>query len=137
SEREAVRMAHEWAKTRRLTRTPDLQRTGGVVPGEVMSRLYVAEPHLTPTGIMADHRRRIKGSQAGDVVVAIAKGVDAAIASRGDAAGGRGPSLAWPAGAEGVVAGLPAPQLDAETQKMVDAIVDDLTRDSIRHATDV
>jgi Fe-S-cluster-containing dehydrogenase component len=138
SEREAVRLSHEWAKTRRLTRTPDLQRTGGVVSGDVMSRLYVVEPHLTPTGIMADHRRRIKGSRAGDVLIAIAKGVDAAMASRG--AGDekdRGPALAWPSGAEGVVAALPAPQLDPETQKMVAAIVDDLTRPNVRHATDV
>jgi Fe-S-cluster-containing dehydrogenase component/anaerobic selenocysteine-containing dehydrogenase len=47
------------------------QFSAGRVPGETMNRLYVAEPCLTPTGSMADHRLRIKGSE----VVAVTQAV--------------------------------------------------------------
>ena len=43
----------------RLTR--EFARRRG--PGESMSRLYVAEPALTVTGAMADHRFRMRGSE--------------------------------------------------------------------------
>jgi len=35
-------------------------------PGDSMSRLYVVEPHLTVTGMAADHRLRLKGSLVRD-----------------------------------------------------------------------
>jgi MoCo/4Fe-4S cofactor protein with predicted Tat translocation signal len=41
------------------------------VPGEKMNRLYVVEPCMTPTGTMADHRLRARGSE----VVAVAQAV--------------------------------------------------------------
>jgi molybdopterin-containing oxidoreductase family iron-sulfur binding subunit len=41
------------------------------VPGERMNRLYVVEPCMTPTGGMADHRLRIRGSE----VVAVTQAV--------------------------------------------------------------
>ncbi len=49
------------------------------VPGEgdkAMNRLYVVEPCLTPTGTMADHRMRVRGSE----VVALAQAVLAELA---------------------------------------------------------
>jgi molybdopterin-containing oxidoreductase family iron-sulfur binding subunit len=41
------------------------------VPAQPMNRLYVVEPCLTPTGTMADHRLRVRGSE----VVAVAQAV--------------------------------------------------------------
>ena len=41
------------------------------LPGEEMNRLYVAEPCLTPTGTMADHRLRVRGSE----VIAVTQAV--------------------------------------------------------------
>ncbi len=46
---EALRLTREFARRRE--------------PGESMSRLYVAEPALTVTGAMADHRFRMRGSE--------------------------------------------------------------------------
>ncbi len=46
-------------------------------PGPAMSRLYVAEPCFTPTGMLADHRLRLRGSEilalAQALVVELAK----------------------------------------------------------------
>jgi MoCo/4Fe-4S cofactor protein with predicted Tat translocation signal len=47
------------------------QFSAGRLPGEKMNRLYVAEPCLTPTGSMADHRLRVRGS----AVVAVTQAV--------------------------------------------------------------
>ena len=46
---DALRLAREFARRRE--------------PGEAMSRLYVAEPALTITGAVADHRFRMRGSE--------------------------------------------------------------------------
>ncbi len=48
----------------------------GREPGEGMNRLYVAEPSLTVTGTMADHRLRLRGSD----VVALAQALVAELA---------------------------------------------------------
>lgn len=96
-ETDHVRLSREWAKTRRVQRTSD-----------EMSRLYVVEPHLTGTGTMADHRLRLKGSQVGDVLIALAKQLEG--------------QVTWPSGAQGVVAGLPDVALDEATQKFVAAL---------------
>jgi Fe-S-cluster-containing dehydrogenase component len=100
-ETDHVRLTREWARTRRVERTTD-----------AMSRLYVIEPHLTGTGTMADHRLRTKGSQVGDVLVALAKALDG--------------QVSWPDTAQGVAAGLPEPALDDATKKLVAAIAKDL-----------
>ena len=113
SEVDSVRLAREWAKTRRVTRTPDLAKNGGKVGGEYMSRLYVVEPHLTPTGMMADHRRRAKGSAVGDALLALAKALDAA-------------GLAWPGETAAVAKGLPAGSVDDATAQMIAALAKDL-----------
>ncbi len=52
--------------------------SAGRTPSHDMSRLYVVEPCLTPTGTMADHRLRIRGSE----VVAVAQAVLAELAKQ-------------------------------------------------------
>ncbi|MCA9654925.1 MAG: 4Fe-4S dicluster domain-containing protein [Myxococcales bacterium] len=101
-ETDHVRLTREWAKTRRVQRTTD-----------PMSRLYVVEPHLSGTGVMADHRVRVKSSQVGDVMIALAKALD-------------GQGTTWPNTAQGVVAQLPAVSLDEGTQAFVTAMARDL-----------
>lgn len=102
-ETDHVRLTREWARTRKVKRTTD-----------EMSRLYVIEPHLTGTGTMADHRLRIKGSQIGDVLVALAKAIEG--------------QVNWPDTAQGVVAGLPEPVLDDAAKTLVAALAKDLLR---------
>ncbi|MFM8230895.1 MAG: hydrogenase, partial [Chthoniobacterales bacterium] len=46
-------------------------------PGQPMNRLYVAETRYTPTGGMADHRLRIKPSEAGPFLRALAQQIAA------------------------------------------------------------
>ena len=101
TETDNVRMAREWSKTRRV-----------VGPTDFMSRLYVVEPHLTNTGVMADSRRRVKGSKVGDVMIALARKLAAS------------PDFKLPADAS--LDGLPNVQLDADLQKFVDALAKDL-----------
>jgi molybdopterin-containing oxidoreductase family iron-sulfur binding subunit len=48
-------------------------------PSRQMSRLYVAEPALTVTGAMADHRLRLRGSEVGDFLTSLVS----MLASRG------------------------------------------------------
>ena len=98
-ETDHVRLTREWARTRKVKRTTD-----------EMSRLYVIEPHLTGTGTMADHRLRIKGSQVGDVLVALAKAIEG--------------QVNWPDTAQGVVAGLPEPTLDDAGKALVTALAE-------------
>ena len=57
----SVRHAHDFAKAR---------RPAG--PGASMSRLYVVESMISPTGTLADHRIRVKPSEVVDVAAAIA-----------------------------------------------------------------
>ena len=101
-ETDHVRLAREWAKTRRVSKTTDF-----------MSRLYVAEPSLSNTGVMADNRVRAKAAEIGDLLVALAKALDAAGAK-------------WPQGAEGVVGQLPAPKLSEHHAAFIKAVAKDL-----------
>jgi MoCo/4Fe-4S cofactor protein with predicted Tat translocation signal len=101
TETESVRLSREWARGRKV-----------VGPTDAMSRLYVVEPHLTGTGVMADHRRRVKGSQIGGVLIALAR----------ELAGHDGVTL--PQGAS--FDGLPDPGLEAETAAMVKVLAKDL-----------
>ncbi len=101
TEADSVRMAREWARTRRV-----------VGPSDFMSRLYVAEPHLTSTGVMADQRRRIKASAVGDIMLALV------------AALRNSPEFKLPPAAD--LDGLPVPTLDADTQAFVAALAKDL-----------
>ncbi|MBC8070220.1 MAG: 4Fe-4S dicluster domain-containing protein [Deltaproteobacteria bacterium] len=107
TETDNVRMAKEWARTRRV-----------VGPTDFMSRLYVVEPHLTNTGVMADNRRRVKGSRVGEVLVALARKL------------GENPEFKLPAGAD--LAGLPQSKLDPEVQKLVDTAAKDLASPEFR-----
>jgi Fe-S-cluster-containing dehydrogenase component len=100
-ETDHVRLTREWSRNRKVAKTTD-----------DMSRLYVLEPHLTSTGTMADHRLRVRGSQVGDALVALAKALD-----------GR---VSWPDSAQGVVAGLPEPTLDDAGKALVTALANDL-----------
>ncbi|MEM9459911.1 MAG: 4Fe-4S dicluster domain-containing protein [Myxococcota bacterium] len=102
TETDHVRLTGEWAKTRKVRETAD-----------EMSRLYVVEPHLTSTGIMADHRRRLKSSQVGDVMIALAMELDTL-------------GVTWPKSAAGVVAQLPAVVLDEPTTAFTRALAKDL-----------
>ncbi|MEX1367272.1 MAG: Fe-S-cluster-containing hydrogenase [Nannocystaceae bacterium] len=101
-ETDHVRLTREWAKTRRVEQTTD-----------AMSRLYVVEPHLSNTGVMADHRMRVKSSQVGDVMIALAKALE-------------GQEVSWPATAQGVVAQLPEVTLEEGLQTFVNALAKDL-----------
>ncbi len=98
---DSVRMAREWAKTRRV-----------VGPGDFISRLYVVEPHLTGTGVMADNRRRVRGGHIGEVMIALAHEL------------AKNPEFALPEGAS--LAGLPKPALEPELQAFVAAAAKDL-----------
>jgi molybdopterin-containing oxidoreductase family iron-sulfur binding subunit len=51
-------------------------RGRGGEPGQPMNRLYVVEPHWTVTGMAADHRLRLKGSQVRDYALALAATLD-------------------------------------------------------------
>lgn len=64
----SIRWARDFAKTRKVQ---DAKEADG------MSRLYVVESSMTPTGSMADHRLRLHSSQMGAFIVkmAIALGV--------------------------------------------------------------
>ncbi|HEY6105779.1 MAG TPA: 4Fe-4S dicluster domain-containing protein [Anaeromyxobacteraceae bacterium] len=55
---DALRLAREFARRRE--------------PGESMNRLYLAEPALTVTGAMADHRFRMRGSEVAGFARAVA-----------------------------------------------------------------
>ncbi len=107
TETDNVRMAREWAKTRRV-----------VGPTDFMSRLYVIEPHLTNTGVMADHRRRVKGSKVGEVMIALARKLAASAEFKlpGDAS----------------LDALPQVTLDAELEKFVDTLAKDLASPEFR-----
>jgi MoCo/4Fe-4S cofactor protein with predicted Tat translocation signal len=58
---------HDGAEQNRLARQFGAARE----PGPEMNRLYVAEPCPTPTGIMADHRLRVRGRDILGVVQAL------------------------------------------------------------------
>jgi molybdopterin-containing oxidoreductase family iron-sulfur binding subunit len=98
---DSTRLSREWAGTRKV-----------VGPTDEMSRLYAFEPHLTNTGIMADHRVRLRGGQVGDALIGLAK---ALFGSKGVAA---------PAGFSADA--LPAVELDEGTTAVIDALADDL-----------
>jgi len=101
---DSTRLSREWAGTRKV-----------VGPTDPMSRLYVFEPHLSNTGVMADHRVRLRGSQVGDALIALAK----ALFTSGSEA------IKVPEGFS--VDSLPAVQLDEGTKAVVDALAQDLT----------
>jgi MoCo/4Fe-4S cofactor protein with predicted Tat translocation signal len=103
TETESVRLSREWARSRRI-----------VGPTDAMSRLYVVEPHLTGTGVMADHRRRVKGSQIGGVLLALARELEA----------GGFDEVSLPPGAS--FADLPQPKLDPDTAELVKVLARDL-----------
>jgi molybdopterin-containing oxidoreductase family iron-sulfur binding subunit len=101
NETDSVRLAREWAKTRRVG-----------VPTDFMSRLYVVEPHLTSTGVMADQRRRIKAAAVGDVMIALVTELQ------------KSPDFKLPPGV--ALDALGTASLDAETQAFVVALAKDL-----------
>jgi molybdopterin-containing oxidoreductase family iron-sulfur binding subunit len=102
TEPDSVRLQREWSKTRKIVGSTDF-----------MSRLYVVEPALSNTGIMADHRRRVKGSAVGDVVIALLNALAA------DAT-----NFVPPTGLD--LSGLPKPKLAPAVQQFVDALASDL-----------
>ncbi|MEM7157783.1 MAG: TAT-variant-translocated molybdopterin oxidoreductase [Myxococcota bacterium] len=112
-ETDSTRLNREWAATRKVVQTTD-----------EMSRLYVIEPHLSSTGVMADHRLRVKSSLVGDVVIALARSLD-------------GQGVTWPAAAAGVIAQLPQVTLDEGTTKFVNALAKDLTKEENKRKTAV
>jgi molybdopterin-containing oxidoreductase family iron-sulfur binding subunit len=61
TEADHVRLSREWARMRRISG-----------PDEAMSRLYVVEPHLTCTGMAADHRVRMRSGTIGPFMRALA-----------------------------------------------------------------
>src|SRR5690606_33070614 len=61
-EMDSVRLQREWAKGRRI-----------VGPEDAMSRMYVVEPQLSNTGVMADHRTRLASSQVGNALLFLAR----------------------------------------------------------------
>ncbi len=72
----AVHHAREYAASRRVLDS-----------GDEMSRLYVAESAFTPTGGMADHRRRMKAGMIPHLAAAVAARLGAAGAGAAGAAG--------------------------------------------------
>jgi molybdopterin-containing oxidoreductase family iron-sulfur binding subunit len=87
----------------------------GRQPGAQMNRLYVAECAMTVTGIIADHRLRIRCSDGEALAIALAQQVGQS------QSGSRLHAL---------VANIPPPQLAPEQQSWVKAVAKDLQRNS-------
>lgn len=104
TEQDHVRLQREYAQGRQVSGTADA--------GD-MSRLYVVEPHFTTTGAQADERLRMRATQVGAVLVALAKELATA--------GGR-----TPPGAEVVLGALPEVTLDDAQSTFVRALAKDL-----------
>ena len=85
---EAIRHAREFADGRRLGSETD-----------TMSRLYVAESRMSPTGGMADHRLRLKSGRMGALLAALALELGAPGSRR--AGGTADLDLAWVQGLAG------------------------------------
>ncbi len=100
---DTTRLSSEWAGTRKV-----------VGPTDPMSRLYVFEPHLSNTGMMADHRARIRGSQVGDALIALAKALFS----------GKFEAVTTPEGFSADA--LPAVQLDEGTAAVIGVLAEDL-----------
>ena len=102
TEQDHVRLQREYAAGRDATTAAEAAN---------MNRLYVVEPHFSVTGAQADHRLRMRASQVGAVLVALAR--ELKVSSK-------------IAGAEAVLDNLPeAPLSEAET-KFVKALAKDL-----------
>jgi molybdopterin-containing oxidoreductase family iron-sulfur binding subunit len=99
-----TRLSGEFAKNRQISQ-----------PGDPMSRLYVAEAHLSVTGGAADHRLRARSSEIGDILKALVRHlVD-------------DHKLAVPSGSEALVAAIKAPTFaDEATKKFVRVLAKDL-----------
>ncbi|MEM6289656.1 MAG: TAT-variant-translocated molybdopterin oxidoreductase [Myxococcota bacterium] len=99
---DSTRLAREWSMTRQV-----------MGPTDEMSRMYVFEPHLTNTGTMADHRRRVRGSDIGDVLIGLAN----------ELFSGKYPDVSISGSGK---PDLPAVTLDPSVQKMVEVLAKDL-----------
>src|SRR5690606_28130044 len=75
-EQDSVRLQREFAQGRDVQSPDDAAH---------MSRLYVVEPHFTVTGAQADHRLRMRASQVGAVLVALAAELKDSAKAPGDA----------------------------------------------------
>ncbi|MCY0993644.1 4Fe-4S dicluster domain-containing protein [Nannocystis sp. ILAH1] len=102
-EQDSVRLQREFAAGRDVHSQADAGS---------MNRLYVVEPHFSITGAQADHRLRMRASQVGAVLVALANEI-------------KGSSKA-PSGAEAVLDALPAVTLTDAEQKFVKVLAKDL-----------
>ena len=100
-----VRLAGEFADGRKISGTDDA--------GD-MSRLYSVEPHFTITGAAADHRLRVRGSQVGGLLSALAS----------ELFGKQG--LRLPPGGEALAGALPKAELSPEQEKFIAALAKDL-----------
>ncbi len=105
TEPDSVRLSRQWARTRQVNS-----------PQDSTSRLYVVEPHFTGTGMVADHRRALKASMVGPVLVALARKL---VSAHGDA-------TRFPQGTDQLLATLPSAELDEATAKFVDVLAKDL-----------
>jgi molybdopterin-containing oxidoreductase family iron-sulfur binding subunit len=101
---DAVRLSREWGRGRRIGNPDDADR---------MNRLWVVEPHFTGTGMVADHRLRAKGSEVGDLLLALLAELQANHAS----------FFKLDGAAATAAAGLPKPELSDDKRKAFVAVL--------------
>lgn len=105
NEQDHVRLQREYADGRAAFAPEDAVN---------MNRLYAVEPHFTVTGAQADHRLRVRGSEVGGLLAALANELFGAL------------GLRLPPGGEGLVGALPKAELSPEQSKFISALARDL-----------
>ena len=105
SQQDHVRLQREFADGRHVGNPDDASN---------MSRLYAIEPHFTTTGAQADHRLRVRAGLVGPILAAVAREL---LTTH---------KLRPPPGGESLADALPKAELDAQAQKFVTALTNDL-----------
>ncbi len=113
TEPDTVRLSREWARTRRIEG-----------PGDESSRLWVVEPHFTSTGMVADHRRAVRGAMVGPMLVALAR----TLATRHKDA------VRFPSGFDALLSRLPSVELGEGERAFVETLAKDLAANRERSA---
>ncbi|RMG98032.1 MAG: 4Fe-4S dicluster domain-containing protein [Deltaproteobacteria bacterium] len=113
TEPDTVRLAKEWSRSRRVQG-----------PADDPSRLYVVEPHFTSTGMVADHRRAVRGALVGPMLVALAR----------ELAQKHAGAVQFPSGVDALLGRLPVAELDEGSRRFIEVLAKDLAANKERSA---